>query len=116
MAAAAFNIIIEQGATYAQRFFIVNQSDLSPFDLTLYDNGGIAQIRETAKSTSILGTFTVTLPNPRTSGEIDLSMAYTNTTLIPLGTKDWDLIIKSSTLGFWRILAGKASVIPIVSK
>ena len=118
MGAAKKNITIERGANFAKRFFIVHKSDQSPFDLTGYESGE-AQIREHATSKIILGTLTVTIPNPPSSGEVRYIISDTDSANLPLGIKQWDLFLigsVSSGLGRWRILAGDAKIIPTVSR
>jgi hypothetical protein len=110
------DIVIQQNATFAKRFFIVHKSDGSPFDLTPYDLGGVAQVREKAASGKVLADFIVTLPNPLTSGEVAYGMFPAGTAAIPLGVKEWDLILKSSTLGRWRVLHGHATIVPTVTR
>jgi hypothetical protein len=116
MASARRDIDIEQNATFAKRFFIVNKADGSPFDLTAYDLGGEAQVRESALSSVVLASFTVDIPSPATSGEVRYSMSATDTASLPVGVKEWDLFLLSSSLGRWRVLRGHATVRPTVSK
>ena len=118
MGAAVKNITIEQGATFAKRFFVVNKSDGSPFDLSGYESGE-AQVRESATSKTILGSFTVVIPNPPSTGEVRYAMTDTDTAALPIGVKVWDLFLVgsvSSALGKWRILAGQANIIPTVTR
>jgi hypothetical protein len=118
MAAATKNLTIERGSTFTKRFFVVNKADNSAFDLTGYTSGE-AQIRESATSKIILGSFTVTIPSPPTSGEVRYTMDDETTADLPIGIKQWDLFLVgsgSSGLGRWRILAGDVNIIPTVSK
>ena len=118
MGAAVKNITIERGATFAKRFFVVNKSDQSPFDLTGYESGE-AQVRESATSKTILGSFTVVIPDPPSTGEVRYIMTDTDTAALPTGIKQWDLFLigsVSSGLGRWRILAGDANIIPTVTR
>ena len=119
MAAAKKNITIERGAVFAKRFFIVNKSDGSPFDLSGYASAGESQIRDKAVSKSVLGNITVLIPSPKTSGEVRYSMSDEETEDLPIGIKEWDLFLigtTSSGLGRWRILAGQAQIVPSVSR
>ena len=116
MASARRDIDIEQNATFAKRFFIVNKADGSPFDLTAYDLGGEAQVRESAISAVVLASFTVDIPSPATSGEVRYSMSAADAASIPVGVKSWDLFLLSTTLGRWRVLRGDARVHPTVTR
>ena len=118
MGAANKNITIERGATFAKRFFIVNKSDGSPFDLSGYESGE-AQVRESATAKTVLGEFTVVIPSPQTSGEVRYAMDDETSEDLPIGIKEWDLFLigsVSSGLGRWRILAGKATIINTVTR
>ena len=117
MGAAYKNITIERGATFAKRFFIVNKANKLPFDLSGYEYGE-AQIRENPTSKTILGVFTVVIPDPPT-GEVRYVMIDDITAQLPIGIKVWDLFLVgsvSSALGRWRILAGQANIIPTVTR
>jgi hypothetical protein len=117
MGAAVKNITIERGATFAKRFFVVNKADQSPFDLSGYESGE-AQVRENPTSKTVLGNFTVVIPDPPT-GEVRYVMTDTDTAALPIGVKVWDLFLVgsvSSALGKWRILAGQANIIPTVTR
>ena len=117
MGAAVKNITIERGATFAKRFFVVNKADQSPFDLSGYESGE-AQVRESPTAKTILGSFTVVIPDPPT-GEVRYVLTDADTAALPIGTKSWDLFLigsVSSALGRWRILAGNAIIIPTVTR
>lgn len=127
MAAGKLDIIIERGATFRLRYFVKSGGAttgrpltvaealaLDPFDLTGFT--ATAQVRESPESTTVLATMTCTIESPATDGAIHMTIDYLLTTPLPKGIQHWDCFLNSAGTGPFRLLYGRASVDPTVTR
>lgn len=114
--AAKQNFTIEQGATFKKRMIWRNKNG-RPIDLTGYT--AKMQLRTAASSsTSILDLLTsnsrITIDG--THGIIDLLVSATDTAALSVMTAVYDLILTSPTGTVTRLLEGKITITPGVSR
>lgn len=122
MAAAVVDLYIEQGATFTRTLTLTGPaSAYTPVDLTGYTARGM--IKSTAQDTSAVASFTCTIDDP-TTGKITLLLdAETTASISALGNRyssytkyTYDVEIESADGLVYRILNGKISVSPEVTK
>lgn len=114
MAAASFNITVEQGATF-QKQITYKDANGNPVDLTNVTVAR-AQMRPTiASGTSVA--FTVAVSATPTSGVINWSMSATTTAALTApSTQYYDLEIEFSNGVVRRLLSGTVTVTPEVTR
>lgn len=121
MAAGELNITIEQGATFSKTLTLKDVDD-NPLNLTGYIGRG--QIRENPTSSDLLASFVVTFPTP-TSGVVKWVLPASQSRDIDVSTLKqgfsamtcyYDLEIEDADGVVTRILQGKASIIPNVTR
>lgn len=113
MTAGAYNITIEQGATYSQTFtWKVNKNAV---DLTGYS--ARMKFKPTKKAIEII---TLTSPSGgitvNSSGQIAVTMSATTTNSLVDGTYLYDLELESSGGVVTRLLRGEVTVIPNITR
>lgn len=128
MPAAVFNIFIEQGATFKLEMVFKDSNGIG-IDQTGRTFTG--QLRSKYDSTTVAGTFTITLADQITDpGKIIITISAANTALIPVDppgvncSKDsrpltvyqYDIEATNVDLTKDRVLQGIASVSPEVTK
>jgi len=101
-------IYIDQGATFNNTVYLMDDTSSSPLDLTDYTVIN-SKLKKSPSSTFIAGTIQCTVTNPL-SGEIEISMSKENTTLLKPGRYIFEIGIQSSTGVVHRILEGTAFV------
>jgi hypothetical protein len=106
------NIFIDQDADFTTTV-TVNDSGGTALDLSGYT--ALAMIRKTYQSTTAT-TFTSTFANPRTSGQITISLTDTQTAALEAGRYVYDMIITDSLGVKTRVVEGIATVNPSVSR
>ena len=106
------NIFIDQDADFTTTV-TVNDSGGTALDLSGYT--ALAMIRKTYQSTSAT-TFTSTFANPRTSGQITISLIDTQTAALEAGRYVYDMVITDSLGVKTRVVEGIATVNPSVSR
>ena len=114
-------MIVEQGSEYGITVVIKNK-DGSRKDLTGYT--GRAQIRRKASSPTVEGEFTVEFVDPRTSGEVRLSLPASVTSPIKVGDTVqatnsqfvYDFEVYDASSKPLRVLNGKLSMSPEVTR
>ena len=111
MAAGTYNFTVEQGATFT-RVLTLKEND-SVMNLTGYS--AASQMRATADTSTVAGTFTATVSNA-SAGEITLSMTATQTGNIEEGIYVYDTEITSGAGSITRILQGKVTVTANVTR
>ena len=111
MAAAKYNITIEQGATFSLKLTIKSPGVTpTPIDITSWAFAG--QVRSSALSSTILATFTFTILNQITNtGEVLVTLSETETAAIPAtcSTSNFAYDIEATVSGaVKRLLQGTA--------
>lgn len=111
MAAGVYNIIVEQGSSFAQKITV--KTDGVAKNLTGYS--ARAQIRPTRTSATLTATFTCVV-NP-TAGEILMNLSPEQTTPIAPGRYFYDLeIFTPGDTVVSRLLQGEVTVSPEVTR
>lgn len=114
MSAGIYNLEIEQGATFERLITLNTSTSGSPLNLTEYT--GKAQIRRGYGSSEVTVEFTVTFLEPRSNGQLRISLTSTQTSaLSPLYSYVYDLEITKSGV-VTRVLQGTIIVSPEVTK
>ena len=113
MAAANYNITIEQGISFEIEFTLKG-TDALALNLTNYTFKG--EIRNsTDQFATAIGTFTFQITQP-TNGIVKMVMTAANTSNIPqLPTLHWDLIAQDGSGTVFRYLEGTVAVIDTVT-
>ena len=111
MSAGTYNFILEQGATFTRTLTL--QENSSAMNLTGYS--AASQMRSTADTSTVAGTFTATVSNA-SGGVITLSMTATQTGNIEEGIYVYDIEITSGAGSITRILQGKVTVTANVTR
>ncbi len=114
MAAGKYNITIEQGATFSLQFTIKTGS--TPWDLTNYS--ARMQIRTTVNASTALVSLTsgsgITLGG--VLGTVTVTIPASDTDNIIAGRQVYDLELESAGGEVWRVLEGKCTVRPEVTR
>jgi hypothetical protein len=106
------NIFIDQDADFTTTV-TVNDSSGDALDLAGYT--ALTMIRKTYQSTTAV-TFTTTFANPRTSGQITISLTDVQTAALEDGRYVYDMVITDSLGVKTRVVEGIATVNPSVSR
>lgn len=114
MAASIYDLIIEQGTTFSLTI-ILKKPNKIPFDLSGYT--GRSQIRKNHAATDVMASFSVTVPSPQKDGKVVMSLTDEQTSSLPSSsTGVYDLELESPTGEVTRILQGKVTVSPEVTR
>ena len=113
MAAAQYNLTIEQGVTFEIEFTIKSSTNTA-IDITNYTFQG--EIRNSTDNYStVVGTFTFTITNG-SGGIVKMTMVPALTAVIPaLPTLKWDLLAKDATNKVYRYLTGNVAVVDTIT-
>ena len=111
MAAGTYNFTIEQGATFNR--VLTLQENGSAMSLSGYS--AASQFRSTHESSTVVGTITSTVSNA-SAGQITLSMTATQTGAIDEGIYVYDVEITSGAGAVTRIMQGKVTLTPQVTR
>tara|TARA_B100000424_G_scaffold43059_1_gene29350 strand:- start:1485 stop:1820 length:336 start_codon:yes stop_codon:yes gene_type:complete len=106
------NIFIDQDADFATTVTIEDAND-SALDLTNYT--AAASLRKSYKSSSSTS-FTVAFVDPRTSGQITLSLTDVQTGALNEGRYVYDLVITDAVGEKTRVVEGIATIKPSVTR
>ena len=113
MAAATYNLTIDQGSDFAIDLTIKEGGQLK--DLTGYS--ARAQLRSTINSSTAVEEFICTVMNPSTSGKIKLELRNNQSSAISAGRYVYDLEIYSSNDAIVkRLLKGEVILNPEVTR
>ena len=112
MAAGKHNFTLEQGSTFDRQITV--QENNTALNLTGYS--ARMQMRSTHDSSSIALTFTATIASPASNGIINLSATAGNSTNVEEGMYVYDLEIESSGGVVTRLMEGKVTVTPEVTR
>ena len=113
MAASVYDIVLEQGTTYSLTVLLKKPNKI-PFDLTGYI--GRSQIRKNYAATEVLATFSVAIASPQKEGKVVMSLTDEQTSAIPIVTAVYDLELESPTGEVTRVIQGKVTVSPEVTR
>ena len=111
MAAGTYNFTIEQGATFT-RLLTLKEND-SVMNLTGYS--AASQFRASHDSNTVVGTITASVTNA-SAGQITLSMTAAATGAIEEGIYVYDVEITASSGAVTRILQGRVTLTPQVTR
>jgi len=84
------NLVINTGSTFSQTFNLESTETNSAMDLTNYT--GTSQMRKWAGASTATD-FTVTIPDPKTSGKITISLTSTQTAALKAGRQVYNILI-----------------------
>lgn len=107
--ASTYDIIIDQGATYALAVSLKENGS----SMSLTGSSVLAQIRKDS-GTALLASFTASTSGT-TSGVVSLSLSDSVTKSLPPGVFHYDVLLTKSGGTKIRILEGKATVTPAIS-
>mgnify|MGYP001459342128 CR=1 FL=1 len=111
MSAGTYNFIIDQGATFTRQLTV--KDDGSAMNLTGYSVA--SKMRSTHDSSTVVGTFTCTISNA-TGGVITMSMNNSTTAAIEEGIYVYDLEMTSGSGSVTRLMEGRITVNPEVTR
>ena len=111
MAAGTYNFIMDQGATFTRQLTVKENN--SVMNLTGYSVA--SKMRSTHDSSTVSGTFTCTISNA-SGGIITMSMSSSTTAAIEEAIYVYDLEITSGAGIVTRLLEGKVTVNPEVTR
>ncbi len=111
MSAGTYNFILEQGATF-NRILTLKENNAA-MDLTDYSVA--SKMRSTHDSSTVVGTFTCTISDA-SAGKITMQMTNSTTAAIEEGIYVYDLEITASSGTVTRIMEGKVTVNPEVTR
>jgi hypothetical protein len=113
MAAATYNLTIDQGSDFAVDLTIKEGGQLK--DLSGYE--ARAHLRSTTSSSILVGEFICTVDSPGTSGKVKLELRNTQSSAIAAGRYVYDLEIYSSgDVIVKRLLKGEVILNPEVTR
>jgi len=84
------NLVINTGSTFSQTFNLESTETNSAMDLTSYT--GTSQMRKWAGASTATD-FTVSIPEPKTSGKITISLTATQTASLKAGRHVYNILI-----------------------
>lgn len=106
------NLFIDQDADFSTTVTVNDSSD-SPLDLTGYT--AVGMIRK-SYSSSTSTSFTIAFVDPRTSGQITMTLTDVQTGALSSGRYVYDLVITDSTGDKTRVVEGIATIKPSVTR
>jgi hypothetical protein len=107
MSAANYDLVIDQGSTFA--IDLVIKESGSTKNLTGYS--ARAQMRSTKTSSSIAGTFTCTVLSPVTDGKVKIELPASTSSAMEAGMYFYDLEIHTGSDAIVkRLLEGKVTL------
>lgn len=111
MAAGKYNFTLEQGSTFSREITV--QENGSAMNLTGYSSR--MQMRSTHDSSTVGLSFTATVSSAA-EGKVQLSATATQTAAIEEGIYVYDLEIESGSGTVTRLMEGKVTVTPEVTR
>ena len=112
MAAGTYNFTLEQGSTFSRQITV--QENGTALNLTGYT--ARMQMRSTHDSSTIALTYTTTIASPASNGIVNLSATAAQSAAIEEGIYVYDLEIESSGGVVTRLMEGKVTVTPEVTR
>ena len=110
--ASISNIFIDQGADFSTTVNVTD-SNAAALDLTGYTAAGM--VRKNHLSTSSTA-FTVAFVDPRSSGQISISLTDEQTTTLEDGRYVYDVVITAGDGKKTRVVEGSATINPSVTR
>ena len=111
MAAGTYNFTIEQGATFTR--LLTLKENASVMNLTGYS--AASQMRQSHDTSTVAGTISSSISNA-SGGQITLSMTASSTGAIEEGIYVYDIEITAASGAVTRILQGRITVTPQVTR
>ena len=111
MAAGTYNFTIEQGATFTR--LLTLKENASVMNLAGYS--AASQMRSTHDSSTVVGTISASVTNA-SAGQLTLSMTASATGSIEEGIYVYDVEITASSGAVNRILQGRVTLTPQVTR
>jgi hypothetical protein len=111
MSAGTYNFTLEQGATFSR--ILTLQENSAAMNLSGYSVA--SKFRSTHDSSTVVGTFSCTITDA-SAGKLTLSMTNSATSAIEEGIYVYDLEITSGAGSVTRVLQGKITVSPEVTR
>ena len=111
MAAGTYNFTIEQGATFTR--LLTLKENASVMNLTGYS--AASQFRASHDTNTVAGTITANVTNA-SAGQVTLSMSSSATGSAEEGIYVYDVEITASSGAVTRILQGKVTLTPQVTR
>jgi len=111
MSAGTYNFTLEQGATFNR--ILTLQENSAAMNLSGYSVA--SKFRSTHDSSTVVGTFSCTITDA-SAGKLTLSMTNSATSAIEEGIYVYDLEITSGAGSVTRVLQGKITVSPEVTR
>jgi len=111
MAAGTYNFTIEQGATFTR--LLTLKENASVMNLSGYS--AASQMRQSHDSNTVIGTITASVTNA-SAGQLTISMTATASGNLEEGIYVYDIEITASSGAVTRILQGKVTVTPQVTR
>jgi hypothetical protein len=109
---AKYDLVLYQGATF-NRTLEVKDNNSAAVDITNYTFAG--QIRTSALSGTVAGTFTITITSAA-NGRVTWTMSATNTALLPAQQCVYDLEMTQANGDVVRLLEGYVDIKPNVTR
>ena len=98
MSAANYDLVIDQGSTFA-------------IDLVIKESGSTKDLRSTKTSSSIAGTFTCTVLSPVSDGKVKIELPASTSSAMEAGMYFYDLEIHTGSDAIVkRLLEGKVTL------
>lgn len=113
MAAAKFDIVLEQGETWVKTIRVLTNKN---FPKNLVGYYGRAQIRAKAGDATIIASFAVRFVEPRKSGKVVLSLTSSQTMAFTFCNAAWDFFVTSPGGIDSKLLKGTVTVGSTVTK
>jgi hypothetical protein len=106
------HLIVDQDSTFTAQLTVYDDNRY-PFNLTDYT--ATAQLRRNPTSTTAVD-FTVAIPEPKTSGQINISLTDEQTATLKPGRWLYDVVIESDTGQRFRAIEGIITVNPSITR
>jgi|TARA_B110000259_G_C13910429_1_gene360673 hypothetical protein len=111
MAAGTYNFTIEQGATFTRLLTLKENESV----MNLAGYSAASQLRQTHDTSTVSGTITASVTNA-SAGQLTLSMTSSATGAMEEGMYVYDVEITASSGAVTRILQGKVTLTPQVTR
>lgn len=107
------NLTVDQGSTFSARVSIAGDNG-QPYDLSGYTV--FADVRKSPTSANTSASFTCSISEPPTTGEVVLLMTDEETAAIKAGRYMYDLIIEDQFGARFRAIEGVVTVTPSITR
>jgi hypothetical protein len=107
------DIVVQQNATYSQRYEYYDPTNTTPINLTGYT--ATAQLRATHDAATVLLTFTCTI-TPLTGLVVVSATAIQTAALVAPSEAVWDILLTAPGGAVERFIEGRAEITPGVTR